>query len=111
MNEMYEVTAGLQCCLLCGRTLTDRTLHDRLEEPIIAAISREHRGWAGADETCARCVSAYRELLDGRLTRAARLDAARVERGWRARINRFLSCSGVGGAEVPRAATSRLEGR
>lgn len=111
MNEVYEVTAGLQCCLLCGRTLTNRALHDRLEEPIIAAIRREHRGWAGADETCAPCVSAYRELLDGRLTRAARLDAVRAERGWRARINRFLGCGDVVGAEFPRATTSQLEGR
>ena len=91
MKDVIEVTPGLQCCLLCGRMLTDRALHDGLEEPIINAIRFEHPEWASGDETCAPCVSAYRELLDGRLKRAARLNAERVERGWRARISRFLN--------------------
>lgn len=41
MKDVIEVTPGLQCCLLCGRTLTDRALHDGLEELIINAIRFE----------------------------------------------------------------------
>ena len=49
MREMMDVTPGLQCCLLCGRTLTDRALHDRMEEPVINFIRKEHPKWASAD--------------------------------------------------------------
>ncbi len=111
MNDIIEITPGLECCLLCGRTLTNRVLHDGLEEPIINSIRVEHPEWASTNGACAPCVSAYRELLDGRLKRAARLDAERVEQGWRARISRFLMRGDVVGAESPRATTSSLEER
>lgn len=90
MSDVLEVTPGLQCCLLCGRTLTDRALHDRLEEPIITSIRLEHHEWASADGTCAPCVSAYRELLDARLKRAERLNAEGDRSVWWARVSRFL---------------------
>lgn len=90
MNEVSEITPGLQCCLLCGRTLTDRALHDRLEEPIIDAIRLEHPEWAGADGACAPCVSAYRELLAGRLTRTEKLRAETWEVNWWWRTGRVI---------------------
>lgn len=64
-----ELTPGLQCCLLCGRTLTDRALHDALEEPVLAAIRAEHPEWSGVDGVCEPCVEHYRRLLRERLTR------------------------------------------
>lgn len=91
MNDVIEVTPGLQCCLLCGRTLTDRALHDRLEEPVINAIRLEHPEWAGAgDGTCAPCLSAYRKLLEGRITRAERRRIETENQNMRARLGRFF---------------------
>ncbi|MBA3323342.1 MAG: hypothetical protein H0T45_18125 [Pyrinomonadaceae bacterium] len=75
MSEIVSVTPGLQCCLLCGRVLTDRALHDRLEEPVLASIRAEHPEWASADGDCAPCVSVYRKLLEERMTRAQRMRA------------------------------------
>ena len=90
-SEISDITPGLQCCLLCGRTLTDRALHDRLEEPIINAIRLEHHEWAGANGACAPCVSAYRGLLAGRMTRAERLRVEAREGRWWWRVSRFLN--------------------
>jgi len=90
LNEMMDVTQGLQCCLLCGRTLTDRALHDRLEEPVINAIRLEHPEWANADGTCAPCLSAYRKLLEDRLTRDERLHTQAEDHRLWARVERFF---------------------
>ncbi len=89
-REMMSVTPGLQCCLLCGRILTDRALHDRMEEPVINAICSEHPQWANADGTCAPCVSAYRKLLDDRLTRDERLRAEYESQRLWTRVSRFF---------------------
>jgi hypothetical protein len=67
------IPQGWQCCLLCGRTLTDRALHDALEEPVLAAIRAEHPEWSSVDGACQPCVNHYRNLLRERLTREARL--------------------------------------
>lgn len=75
MKEILNLTPGLQCCLLCGRTLTDRALHDRLEEPILASIQAEHPEWSDGDGTCLRCVQHYRKFLSERVARAERLRA------------------------------------
>lgn len=89
-REMMNMTPGLQCCLLCGRTLTDRALHDRLEEPVINSIRIEHPEWMSADGACAPCLSAYRKLLDARLTRNERLRAqSEGQRLW-TRFSRFF---------------------
>jgi hypothetical protein len=68
------IPQGWQCCLLCGRTLTDRALHDALEEPVLAAIRAEHPEWSSVDGACQPCVNHYRNLLRERLTREARLE-------------------------------------
>lgn len=73
MSGIYELTPGLQCCLLCGRTLTDRALHDRMEEPVIASIRAGHPEWWGENESCQPCVEEYRKLLASRLKRAEAL--------------------------------------
>lgn len=93
MREMMDVTPGLQCCLLCGRTLTDRALHDRLEEPVINSIRKEHPEWASADGACAPCVNAYRKLLDDRLTRNERLREQYEEQHLWTRVSRFFVAS------------------
>ena len=73
MSEILNLTPGLQCCLLCGRTLTDRALHDRLEESVLASIRAEHPEWSDGDGACQPCVQHYRKFLRERLTRAERL--------------------------------------
>jgi len=35
----------MQCCLICGRTLTDREVHDALEEQVLKSIRDEHPEW------------------------------------------------------------------
>jgi hypothetical protein len=75
VNENIELTPGLQCCLRCGRMLTDRALHDALEEPVLASIRAERGGGGGADDvggTCQPCLEEYRSLLHQRQVRAAR---------------------------------------
>lgn len=80
MSENIELTPGLQCCLRCGRTLTDRALHDALEEPVLASI-RAGRGGDGAEGECQPCIEEYRNLLSKRQTRAARpVDESRASR-------------------------------
>ena len=81
MSEIMEITFGLQCCLRCGRTLTDRALHDMMEEPVIASIRAEHPEWWGEDEHCQPCVEEYRKLLAGRLTRSEAAATSATERG------------------------------
>ncbi|HEX8422202.1 MAG TPA: hypothetical protein VF634_02260 [Pyrinomonadaceae bacterium] len=74
MSENIELTPGLQCCLRCGRTLTDRTLHDAFEEPVLASLSAGRGGVAGgAVGGCQPCIEEYRSLLNKRQTRAERL--------------------------------------
>lgn len=87
MDEIVSVTPGLQCCLLCGRVLTDRALHDRLEEPVLASIRAEHPEWTGTDGACAPCVSVYRKLLEERMTRAVRMRAGADDRRLWARMS------------------------
>lgn len=93
MREMTAVTPGLQCCLLCGRTLTDRALHDRMEEPVLNSIRTEHPEWASADGACAPCVSEYRKLLDARLTRDEKLRAQSESQHLWTRVSRFFVAS------------------
>ena len=89
MGEIVNVTPGWQCCLRCGRALTDRALHDRLEEPVLVAIRAEHPEWSDGDGACRPCVRHYRKLLDDRLTRDERLRASELGRipRW---VNRLL---------------------
>ncbi len=75
MSEILNLTPGLQCCLLCGRTLTDRALHDRLEESVLASIRAEHPEWSDGDGACQPCIQHYRKLLSERMGRAERLRA------------------------------------
>ncbi len=98
MNEFIELKAGLQCCLLCGRTLTDRALHDRMEEPILASIRTAHPEWRGEDESCQPCVHEYRKLLAERLTRAEKLAALARERRVPQWFSRLLGRNGMTGA-------------
>ena len=97
MNEAAELTPGLQCCLRCGRVLTDRALHDSMEESMLYAIRARHPEWAQkTDKTggeCQPCLSEYRRLLSDRQTRAERMLAAAAGPGrwmpsW---VNRMLS--------------------
>ena len=77
MSENIELTEGLQCCLRCGRVLTDRALHDAFEEPALASI-RAGRGGANASAgsraggECQPCIEEYRNLLNQRQARAER---------------------------------------
>ncbi len=87
------VTPGWQCCLLCGRTLTDRALHDALEEPVLAAIRAEHPEWSSIDGACQPCVSHYRSLLRERLARGA-LPRVQPAKRWRSWIDNLFSHRG-----------------
>lgn len=71
MNEEFA-TAPLQCCLVCGRTITNREQHEALEERVLAAIREAHPDWAEGDGTCSPCVVYYRRLLKDRGARVAR---------------------------------------
>lgn len=73
MNEILDLTPGLQCCLRCGRTLTDRALHDALEEPLLASIRAGHPESVSPNEACQPCIEEYRSLLKDRETRSLRL--------------------------------------
>jgi hypothetical protein len=90
------IPQGWQCCLLCGRTLTDRALHDALEEPVLAAISAEHPEWSSVDGACQPCVNHYRSLLRERLTREARLQV-RTQSRWPAWANKLFGNGGRDG--------------
>jgi hypothetical protein len=90
MGKPEDVIEGLQCCLLCGRVLTDRALHDRLEEPALASIRAEHPEWASLDGACAPCVDAYRKLLADRITRDERLRRQAESRRWWVRMGRLF---------------------
>jgi hypothetical protein len=73
MDENIELTPGLQCCLRCGRTLTNRALHDALEEPVLASIRAGRGGDVnGATGECQPCIEEYRSLLNKRQKRAER---------------------------------------
>lgn len=68
-----ELTPGLQCCLRCGRVLTNRVLHDALEEPVLASIRAGHSDLEGPAEACQPCIEEYRNLLNERQSRSARV--------------------------------------
>jgi hypothetical protein len=75
LNENIELTPGLQCCLRCGRTLTNRALHDAFEEPALASI-RAGRGnsvGGSVEGECQPCIEEYRALLNRRQMRAEQL--------------------------------------
>jgi hypothetical protein len=81
MNEILDLTPGLQCCLRCRRVLTDRALHDALEEPVLASIRAGHPGFASPNEACQPCIEEYRNLLKEREVRSVVLgEEARVRR-------------------------------
>ena len=92
MSEM-DTSSSLQCCVLCGRMLTDRSLHDDLERAILAAIRSEHPEWVDANGICELCIRKYRMLLE---QRRRRVEDAREKAGrpkWLARlIRRFRKC-------------------
>lgn len=74
---MFEFTEGTQCCLRCGRVLTDRVLHDSFEEAALEGLRAGRGGGgggdaAGAETTCEPCVSDFRRLLLRRRKRSAR---------------------------------------
>jgi hypothetical protein len=71
-----DIPTGLQCCLFCGRLLTDRVLHDAIEAPALAAFRAVHPELWSADEDCEPCVEEYRNLLEERKTRSERVKAA-----------------------------------
>lgn len=86
--------AALQCCLTCGRTLTDREQHDALEASVLEGIRAEHPEWADAEGNCAPCVTHYRALLKARVVRAELHDALKARQQMRgtlmiARMKRF----------------------
>lgn len=72
MGVESDVTPGLQCCLVCGRTVLNRELHDSFEQPALAAIRAEHPEWAEGEGACAPCVEQYRELVRRRNERVER---------------------------------------
>jgi hypothetical protein len=88
MNDTPTMTMGLQCCLLCGRTLTNRELHDAVEEQVIETIRSEHPEWTEENGTCKSCVVHYRDLINNRLSRAERLEV-RDSRLWARLFNRI----------------------
>lgn len=90
MSEILDLTVGLQCCLRCGRLLTNRALHDAIEEPVLASIRAGHPEWTGTDEVCAPCLSEYHTLLSGRQTRSARWLREREQRRWLFRLGRWF---------------------
>ena len=84
MDDEVNITPGTQCCLVCGRTITDRELHDSLEAPALAAIRAEHPEWGVNDGPCEPCAARYRELIRERSAReVVRPDAGRNPPVWR----------------------------
>lgn len=75
----------MQCCLLCGRTLTDRKAHDALEEQVLKSIRDEHPEWTDDSGACEPCVGLYRQLLKERETREERV-RAHLRRQWPQRL-------------------------
>ena len=71
-----QVPTGLQCCLFCGRVLTDRALHDAMEAPALAAFRAVHPELSSGNDACVPCVEEYRNLLEERKTRSERIKAA-----------------------------------
>jgi hypothetical protein len=72
MNEILDLTPGLQCCLRCRRVLTNRALHDALEDSILASIRAAHSDQMDTGEVCQPCIEEYRNLLKDRETRSER---------------------------------------
>ncbi|MDX6692573.1 MAG: hypothetical protein QOF02_176 [Blastocatellia bacterium] len=72
MNEILDLTPGLQCCLRCRRILTNRALHDSLEDSILASIRAAHADETDTGEVCQPCIEEYRNLLKDRETRSVR---------------------------------------
>ena len=99
VSESPTVTPGLQCCLLCGRTLTNRELHDAIEERVLRTIRSEHPEWTGENGTCETCVVHYRELLKRRSSRADRLRAHGSGR-LSSLFGRLLGRSGKSGSDI-----------
>jgi len=80
----------MQCCLICGHTLTDRKAHDALEEQVLKSIRDEHPEWTNGSGACEPCVGHYRQLLKERATREEKVLAAS-----RRRWPRFLVVVGA----------------
>lgn len=76
VDEILELTPGLQCCLRCRRVLTDRALHDALEEPVLASIRTHYPELASPNQACQPCIEEYRSLLNDRRTRSERVREA-----------------------------------
>lgn len=89
MNEILDLTMGLQCCLRCGRLLTDRALHDAVEEPVLASIRAGHPEWVGTDGVCTPCINEYHNLLSERQTRSRWLREKEQKR-WPFRLGKWF---------------------
>ena len=91
-----DVPTGLQCCLFCGRLLTDRELHDSIEAPALAAFVSVHPELYSGDDACQPCFEEYRNLLEERKTRSERIKAATASwvPGW---LGRFVGRQPIGG--------------
>jgi hypothetical protein len=74
VDEHIDLTPGLQCCLRCGRMLTNRALHDTFEEPVLASIRAKRVGGDIGENSaageCQPCIEEYRALLNSRQARA-----------------------------------------
>lgn len=95
LSEIIELTPGLQCCLRCGRVLTNRGLHDALEEPVLASIRAGRPRTESSAEACPPCIEEYRNLLNERQSRSERLrqeDNNRSRLPW---LSRWLGKRGV----------------
>ena len=70
MGKKTRKRSGVQCCVICGRMLTDRALHDALEQQVLAVIRAEHPEWVEANGACTLCIEKYRAILRERARRA-----------------------------------------
>lgn len=70
MGKKARKRSGVQCCVVCGRMLTDRALHDALEQQVLAVIRSEHPEWVEANGACTLCIKKYRAILTQRARRA-----------------------------------------
>jgi hypothetical protein len=77
--EPGPTSSALQCCLICGRTLTDRDSHDKLEESVLRTIRAEHPEWIEVNGACEACIFYYRKFLKERATRE---ETVRIASRW-----------------------------
>ncbi len=76
-----QPSLALQYCLICGRTLTDRGSHDKLELSVLRTISSEHPEWIETNGACEACIFYYRRFQKKRTTREETVRTA-LRRRW-----------------------------